>query len=127
MGRGGAMSIKWMLPLVLLAAAMVIGGCTTAHVKSEPPGADVKVSYLRGAFGWTDWETRCQTPCTFTSPNEFQLRVRWPDNAMSEIRLAPYRPLGATYDFNFVKSAILPILPSEIGSEPHTIPPREPN
>ncbi len=94
--------------LALMILLFMLGGCTTVHVNSKPSGADVMASYNRGAFGWTQWGRECQTPCTFTTGSTVQLRIRWADNALSEIRQGDYHPFGATYDFNFDKSASAP-------------------
>jgi hypothetical protein len=97
-------------------ALFVLGGCTTVHVNSVPSGADVMASYHRGGFGWTEWGRECQTPCTFTTGNSVQLRIRWSDSTLSEIHQGRYRPFGATYDFNFDKSATVPIMPMKNGT-----------
>jgi hypothetical protein len=89
-------------------AFLMLGGCTTVHVNSIPSGADVMASY-GGNFAWAEWGRECQTPCTFTSAHGVQLRIRWSDGTLSEIRQGDYYPFGATYDFNFDKSATTPI------------------
>lgn len=93
------------LSTIIMMMLFMFCGCTTVHIKSMPSRADVMASYNRGAFGWTEWGRECQTPCDFTTGNDVKLRIRWSDGTLSEIRQGDYYPFGATYDFNFDKSA----------------------
>lgn len=105
---------------MIMMALFMLGGCTTVHINSKPSGADVMASYNRGAFEWTQWGRECQTPCTFTTGNTVQLRIRWSDSTLSEIRKGDYHPFGATYDFNFDKSATVPIMPMKNDTNTNT-------
>jgi hypothetical protein len=100
---------RWSLLKLIMMALFMLGGCTTVHINSKPSGADVMASY-GGNFSWTEWGRECQTPCTFTSAHGVQLRIRWSDGTLSEIRQGDYHPFGATYDFNFDKSATTSVI-----------------
>jgi hypothetical protein len=106
----GSRTSWWNLLMPIVMVLLILGGCTTVHINSKPSGADVMASYNRGAFGWTQWGRECQTPCTFTTSNTVQLRVHWADGTLSEIHQGNYHSFGATYDFNFDKSATTPVI-----------------
>ena len=97
--------------LLLQTSAMVLGGCTSAHITSTPSGADVFMSVGRGVTGQSGWEKRCQAPCSIILNDRFnKLKVQWPDNAVSDIQDADIDFfLFQIFDFHFVK----PDLPAE--------------
>jgi len=91
---------------------LTLGGCATINVTSDPPGAEVLHSYLGGTMfsrRWMEWKPRCITPCTFKSDAFVSLiKVRWPDNSMSDVRNADKLSI---HNFYFTKGEHdLPIL-----------------
>jgi CHAT domain-containing protein len=98
----------WFLVCLILLAVL---GCTSVRVESEPRGARVEMTEFHGVFGWTEWKDRGQTPLAFSSPQDFQIRLRWPDGSRSEIRQVPWRASGGGMLLRFSREAGLPVVP----------------